>query len=244
VNHSWTLVVSRDSAPALARLRRIPRLEVYEGSGEIWLRGDETTDEINRQLQLVPGGRRLAIQGDGQTIAHGRRVPLGYLPDGPWTPLAEWLRVTLPAVCSPSADHRDAEMARVRLTLVPSGQVREASLLETSLASWQRYVATAPQWRIDRWTFVASRDGQVLVRGTPLPPIAGTQWVLEEGIGVRAGLAWSPPLDARTLRQVLQLAAGESALLRSDGSWDRIAADDWVRASRSAALATSEVLGP
>jgi len=237
VSQQWALIVPRASAASLARLRQIPRLAVHEGASELWLRGGDLDDELDRQLRLVPGGRRMTVLEDGQTIPPGRQVPLGYLPAGSWTPLAEWLRVTLPV-----AQESPATISPVALALVPSGHMREPALLETSLTSWQQYVATAPQWRIDRWTFVASREGRVLVRGMPLPPIAGTQWVVDEDIAMPAGLAWSPPLDARTLRQALKLTGGQFALLRPDGSWDRIDADNWVRASRSAVRTTSEVL--
>jgi hypothetical protein len=238
VTQAWALVVPRESAAALARLRQFPRLTVHEtAAGEIWLRGSELDSELDRQLRLVPGGRRLSVLDDGQTVPEGRQVPLGHLPTGNWTPLAAWLVIALPA-----AQPSRVPVEPMRLSLVPSGIEREPSLLETSLASWRQYVATAPQWRIDRWAFVASREGQVLVRGTPLPPIAGTQWVLEEGIGVPAGLAWSPPLDARTLRQALKLASAQFALLRPDGSWERIDETEWTRASRSAVHATSEAL--
>ena len=86
----------------------------------------------------------------------------------------------------------------------------------------------------------AAADGGVIVRGTPLPPIPGTQWTLDDGIATPAGLTWSPPVDAATLQQVLGLAAGEIALLRPDGTFDRLAADHWVRASRSAIRGTLE----
>lgn len=235
MSQPWALIVKRDSAASLARLRQFPRLAVHEGAAEIWLRGSDLDDELDRQLRLVPGGQRLSVLDDGQTIPESRQVPLGHLPAGNWTPLAEWLVITFPVV-QPSR----VSIGPVALSLVPSGLVREPSLLETSLASWRQYVATAPQWRIDRWAFVASRDGQVLLRGTPLPPIAGTQWVVEEGVAVPAGFAWSPPIDARALRQVLKLADGQSVLLRPSGSWERIDEEDWTRASRSAVHATSE----
>jgi hypothetical protein len=130
----------------------------------------------------------------------------------------------------------------VPLCLVPCGELREPALLETSLDQLAKYCLTAPQWRLDCWSFALAADGQALVRGTPLPPLPGTCWVQTGGICVPAGRAWSPAVEPEIVRQLLQLNTGELALLRGDGSWDRVANDDWVRASRSAVRRTQESL--
>ena len=238
MSETWVLVAPRESAAALARVRPTTGLEILEQADSLWLRGGRRCDELDRQLRLVPGGRRLCVLADGQTVPAGKLVPLGRLPEGAWLPLAEWLEVALPAAVAAPAQRITPQPLR----LVPAGQMREPTLLETSLAEWCRYVETAPQWRIDCWTFAATADGRVIVRGLPLPPLPGVQWVVEEGVAVPAGYEWSPAVDALTLQQALGLAAGELALLRPDGSWDRIADDDWTRASRSAARATRERL--
>jgi hypothetical protein len=240
VNGPWVLVVPGASAAALARVRPQRGLEVLEQKGAIWLRGEWHSDDLDRQLRLVPGGLRMAVLADGQTVPASKLVPLGRLPEGEWIPLVDWLRITLPAA-RPAPPQ---PITPLTLWLVPSGCLREGALLETSLAGWCQYVDTAPQWRIDRWTFVAASDGQVIVRGLPLPPLPGVHWVLEESVAVPAGYAWSPAVDALTVQQALGLAAGELALLRPDGTWDRLAGDDWTRASRSAARATREALTP
>ena len=234
----WALSVPRESATAIARVRPMRGLEILEQRDSLWLRGDWESDDLNRQLHLVPGGRWLAVLTDGQTVPEGKLVPLGQVPSGTWTPLAQWLQVTLPA----PAQAAPQSVTPVSLKLVPSAHVRESTLLETSLTDWWRFVETAPQWRIDCWTFVASPDGRVMVRGLPLPPIPGVQWVIEECLAVPAGYSWSPALDALALQQLLGLTAGDLALLRPAGSLDRIAAEEWTVASRCAARATREVL--
>jgi hypothetical protein len=120
------------------------------------------------------------------------------------------------------------------LCVVATGDVREPALLETSLSLLAEYVAAAPQWRIERWSFAATASGRALVRGLPLPPLPGTQWTLLDGICVPAGCAWSPAIEPAILRRLLGLDSGEIALLRASGMWDRIAPDAWVRCSRSA----------
>ena len=121
----------------------------------------------------------------------------------------------------------------VPLSVVPCASVREPALLETSLELLADYATSAPQWRLSRWSFAATADAWVLVRGLPLPPLPGTQWVESGGVCVRAGYEWSPGVEPAVVRLLLELSAGDIALLRTDGSWDRIAVDDWVRAGRS-----------
>jgi hypothetical protein len=122
----------------------------------------------------------------------------------------------------------------VPLSIVSAGDVREPALLETSLALLTEYVARAPQWRIERWSFAATAGGRALVRGLPLPPLPGTRWLSQEGICVPAGSAWSPAIEPAILRRLLSLETGEIALLGAGATWDRVAADAWVRCSRSA----------
>ncbi|HVW35796.1 MAG TPA: hypothetical protein VHB99_00775, partial [Pirellulales bacterium] len=69
----------------------------------------------------------------------------------------------------------------------------------------------------------------------PLAPLGGVQYVEESGIAVPAGWHWSPAVEAAVVRAALGLEPGDSALWFADGSWQKIAADDWVRATRSAA---------
>jgi hypothetical protein len=227
------------SAGTLGHLRRAPGVKALEQNHDVWLYGESCDEALARLLALVPGGQRFRVLSDGQLVPHAKTVPLGRLPAGEWTPLSQWLRLALPA----ATNVPPSRLEPVQLVLMPSNLVREPNMLETSLQTWASYLSLAPRWRIECWSFVASREGQILVRGLPLPPIPGRQWVAEHGIAVPAGYAWSPPVDAPALRRVLKLADGEVALLRPEGPWERVAPEQWVQASRAAARATSEVLG-
>lgn len=236
VTTPWAVLLPRESAAALARLRGNPALGVCETTEGVWLRGPRLEESLDHPLRLVPGGRWFAVVEEGQLLAEGNLVPLGRVPEGPWALLSEWLEISLP----PFQERGSAALESVTLTLVPAAVEREPALLETALVQLANYVTTAPQWRIDRWTFAATSGGSVIVRGTPLPPLPGTQWVLDQSIATPAGLTWSPPVDAAVLQQLLGLAEGEIALLRAEGTCDRIVADHWVRASRSAIRGTLE----
>jgi hypothetical protein len=135
-------------------------------------------------------------------------------------------------------------LSAVPLRIVACGAGPEPVLLETALGVLAEYAAAAPQWRLERWSFAATAAGSVLVRGLPLPPLPGTAWVDCGGIAVPAGCAWTPAVEPAVVRQLLHLAAGELGLLRPDGRFDRISAEDWVRAGRSAIRETCAALRP
>jgi len=183
----------------------------------------------------LPGATRFSVFPDRQLLAAGTHVPHGYLPTGPWHPLAEWLGITLePAGLAGKA----GEKASVRL--VRSSSPREANVLLVPLAVWRDYGVSAPQVRLERWSFAVNDSGEVVIRGTPLPPLPGQPFVERDGVAVPAGWDWAPPVDAAVLREVLGLAAGDLALLRPDGAWDRVPADAFVRAVRSAIRLSGE----
>jgi hypothetical protein len=243
----WACQAPRASARALARLSRQRGIGICEFGDELWLRGKSLSDELDRGLKLVPGARRYALLADGQLVPQGKLVPRGRLPEGNWLLLVDWLaqNLVLPSINNFSSSSAAAAVPSVQaapLRLVRSSIIRDSALLETRLAAFHDYVLTAPQWRLDRWSYVATSDGRVLVRGIPLPPLPGIQWYENEAICAPLGFAWEPAVEAALIRRVLRLAPGESALLRPDGTWEPVAAEQWVRCTRSSVRLTAEAL--
>lgn len=231
----FAISLPRTEAARLGPLRLWSEFEVCETREAIWLRAARLDDEQWDFCRRLPGAGRYEVLADGQLLPAGALVPRGNLPEGTWAPLVEWLQLELPAATASLATP-----PRIALRLTPAHEPRAASWLLTSLAEWCAYVETAPQARLARWAFAADATGRVVVRGAPLPPLRGVHYVEESGIAVPAGWHWAPAVEAAVVRDVLGLEQGDSALWFADGSWDKIAMGDWIRATRSAARLTLE----
>ena len=231
----WAICLAKDRADAAASLRQTAGVEVCQQGDLIWLRGGTADETLDLRLRAVPGARRFGVLPDGQLVASSARVPKGRLPDGPWAPIKNWIELCLdPPALAGQVD------ARVPLQLVRSTSVEDPSILQTTVNRWKVYGAGAPRVRLDRWYHAAADDRRVIVRGTPLPPLPGVRLVERQGIAVEAGWTWSPAVDAATIRHLLALQPNDLALLLPDGTWQLIAAADFVRASRSAIRALGE----
>jgi hypothetical protein len=108
----------------------------------------------------------------------------------------------------------------------------------TSLSVWQQYAATAPEVRLLGLRFAASANDQVLVLGTPLPPVPGKEYWSTHDLLLPAGFDFELPLAAGLL--AAKLNPCNDAVLRfgTDGSWEKIPKEALVPASRSAARLT------
>ncbi len=195
----WAVRLERAEHESLQRLRLAEAAEVCATDRELWVRGQTLTESLARLLRRHPHARRYWVLPDDQLLSPGRVVPRGYLPAGPWLPLADWLSVGLPKL---AAAARPEHPLRVRL--VRSAQVGEPTVLITSIDTWHSYGRAAPQVRLERWFFAAADDGRIVVRGGPLPPLPGQRFVEQEGIAVPAGWTWHPRVEAGVLRRVLR----------------------------------------
>jgi hypothetical protein len=240
----WAMRLDRRDVAAAGRLRLVADVEVCEQPNAVWLRGPQAGDELHWQLAAVAGARRFSVLTDGQLLPCGARVPQGWLPQGPWTALGQWMGLE-----PPPAQFAGRDDSTLSLALVRSDRMEEASLLLVRFDLWAAYVIDAPQIRLDCWRFAVADDGRVAVRGQSqsrqvanlshaLPPLPGERWVEREGIAVPAGWTWMPAVEAALLRQVFGLAEGDVALWHVDGAWEKIAAEEFVRATRAAVRAT------
>jgi len=215
-------------AASLGPLRRQSGLEVCQCEDALWLRIRVLDEELDATIRALPG-TRFAVLSDQQLVPAGAQVPTGHLPEGPWTRLSEWMTVRAEpaAFCGRVTD-------RLRLRIVRGGYPAEANVLLTTVDRWRDYAVAAPQIRLDQWAFAVSGNGQVVIRGTPLPPLRGTRFVESSAVATPAGWTWSPPVAIEVVRAVLGLKQDDLALMHADGSWHHILGDDFVRATRSA----------
>lgn len=238
MSHQWVVQLRPTEAASLGRLRRRPGLEVCEHPDALWLRIRDPEEGWEAEIRALPG-RRFGVLSDRQLVPLGRRVPMGSLPEGPWIPLSEWMPLQVqPAAFSGKVTDK------VPLRIVRGGQPAEANVLLTTAEVWQEYAIRAPQVRLDRWAFAMSDDGQVVIRGEPLPPLRGTRFVEKSGVAAPVGWTWTPAMNPEIVRAALGLQKEDLALVRLDGRWDHIGADDFVRATRSAVRVSTEAMKP
>jgi hypothetical protein len=221
------LRVADSSSAALLRLE--PEIEALESADALWLRGPASNERIDILLRQLPDAARFEVLADGQLRPEGKRLPQGRLPQGPWTLLPTLATVELPVATLAALSPERMEFRCVRIATI-----EEANVLLTSLSDWQAFGYSAPQVRLQKLTFAVSSDGRVIVRGTPLPPIAGERYYERDGIALACGWGWPNWLDNGTVRATPGIDADDLALFSPAGTWEAIAGDQFVRSTRTA----------
>lgn len=228
MNQQWVVQLYARDAVALSQLRTQPGLQICEEQELLWLRTSELDEALSKAVRALPG-RRFTVLPDQQLLPVGKHVPHGYLPEGPWTDLRQWMTLQIqPPRFSAVAG------AEVAWQLVRGGEPAEANVLLTDARFWREYAIRAPRIRLDRLGFALSENAQAVLRGTPLPPLPGIRFVERSGVAAPAGWIWMPAVDADVLQAALDLAPQDLALLYKDGTWDHIPAEAFVQATRSA----------
>jgi hypothetical protein len=233
---TWAAQLPRDAA-AVATFWNVADAEVCEATESLWLRGRHWDDTLELRLRKISGAAVFRIDDDGLLTPGGCLLPTARLPAGPWRALKCWLEVHLPPAKWPGAVAARAAVGIERVAQRASG-AKPATAMLVPLDRFALYVDAAPQVRLRRWSFAANDAGNVLVRGTPLPPLAGAVLFEDAGVLIPCGFAWTPAIDAASLRRVLQLGEGDLALFGETGAWQSIAADAVVAVTRSAVRAT------
>jgi MoxR-vWA-beta-propeller ternary system domain bpX2/FtsH ternary system domain X7 len=233
VKGAWAVRIPPEKAVSAGSLRLRAGVLVCTSNDGLWLRGEHLTEELELELRKLPKAQRFSVGEAGALTPDGARIPRGSLPDAEWQPLSAWLT---PAPQPPAFAGRTDR--RVTLRLVRADHEEPATVLVTTLNEWCAYASNAPLVRLRRLRFATAADGRTAVRGDPLPPVPESRYVERDGVAVPCGFRLSPDVDAPTVRKLLATEADDLALFHDDGSWERIAAADFVAAARGAARAT------
>jgi hypothetical protein len=234
----WAVRLPLASAAAAAALRLRTGISAAEQGQWLWLRGEDLDDALDLELRKLPGAVRYLTGPAGTVTEIGRRLPGGELPDDVrWVPLSAWAEVKpQPAALGGEPPVR----ASLRLERVAVEQ--PATVLVTTAAAFAEYADSAPLIRLRPLRIAAASDGRAILRGEPLPPLPGRRYAEREGIAVPCGFGFSPALEPAVLRELLDTTPDDLALFHEDGSYERVAAASFARASRGTARATLAAL--
>jgi hypothetical protein len=237
MNTPWAICISREHGLSLAALRLGSGIEVGEHGHQLWLRGRHCDEILERKLSALPASGRYEWLSPTQIRMLNQRIPAGVLPDLQWQSLDGWLRVEIPASALPANPP-----ATIALRLVRSASERDPELLLTTVEDLARFVASAAQVRLAGLQFAVEADGDVLVRGSPLPPLPGQRFVLHGGVAVPAGFAWEPAVDANVLTRRFGVSGDALVVWNGDGSITRLHSEQFVPLTRSALRVTQQAL--
>jgi hypothetical protein len=235
VNFPWAICLAQEDAMALAALRLVAGLEVAEQGGLVWVRGPQVEERLEVKVAGLPARARYEWLPPNGLRPVDCKIPLARLPEVQWRPLAAWLRVE-----TPLAAMAGTPPPGLSLRLVRSTREQEPELLLTGLEEFRDFAMTAAQVRLERLHFAANVEGQVLVRGRPLPPLPGRRFVLNGGVAVPAGFSWEPAISAEVLARRFAASEETVVLWNEDGTFTRLHREQFFPASRSAVRATAE----
>lgn len=219
----------------LGRLRSTPGVSIGIDQQTLWIRGDQLDDRLSRQLRSIPDAERFRVlEGGGQLAYWDESVPREFVPDVVWRPLVEWMELRLP-VPAFVAEVQET----VSVSLVRAQEVQEANWMMTEWGLWRDYAIPASQIRLNRWSFAVSSAHEVIVRGTPLPPIPGRRFIERQGIAILSGWRTDPPLQPNSLRAIWKVSQSDIVIWNPDRSPELISESAFVRATRSAIRQTA-----
>jgi len=201
---------------------------------DFWVRGPRLDPGQERACARIPWEERFDVIEENVLRHPGRHLPSGVLPSVSWSPLRELLRVRLPLSTSAARLPK-----RVEIELRSDEEMREPKLLEAATQDWLAFACRAPEIRLRPLSFAfdTTHRATVLIRGTPLPSIPGTQFAEEEGVATPAGYRIWPAVDASVARKSFGANDGELVVLRTDAGWSRVPRMAWIAATRAAVRA-------
>jgi hypothetical protein len=252
MSFSWVICLAPADAASLAPLRLTRGIEVAEKEPFVWVRGASSDEKIERLLRALPAIARYEVTSGNRLRNLETRIPAETLPALNWQPINTWLRVQMPSTI-PVDEARTSYVGKsppphvggyegygtVALRMIRSAEERPIALLMTSLDDWREFALNAPEIRLRQLRFAVEESGNVVVRGKPLPPLPGRQFVLHGNVAVQAGFTWEPAVSSDVLSRRLGLSADALALFHEDGTFSRIEAEQFVPATRSAVRETA-----
>lgn len=222
-------VLAASDVEWLGRWRTLPGYEACVSHGGVWVRGPSGSG-----WELLPALARYTLDASQRLTPVGRRAPTTRMPDGPWQPLREFIRVSPPKPALPAL-----AAAPIAWSLVPSEAFCPTNLMILPCEAFIRWGLSAPAVRLKPLRFAVADDGRACVVGAVLPPIPADHWRMQAGVATPAGWALPRGITAGLVATTLRLAAGETALIHPDGSAERLPSEAFVDASRGALRATA-----
>lgn len=219
---------------SLGTIRCMQDIKVAAGENCIWLRGFYDTGSPDMQIKQLPVQHSYHLDENNLLFTPGGLTPVALLPQLNWQPVAEFISISIPVAALPGRLEAPAVTR-----LIPSATAKKSYALRTTLLQWKAYAETAPATRLAQWQFAVSENNEVLIVGTPLPPLPGKEYWLTDDILLPCGYSLEIPMAAPFISS--KLNPGKDGLLLFDehGYCEKIDLAYVVPAKRSAIRLTT-----
>ena len=237
VKHPWAIYIAKEDSATLASLRLINGIEIAENDAQIWLRGKTGDESLEPKLAALPALERFEWLEANKLRRIDQRVPSLRLPELQWKAISAWSQVRVPLAAFPADSP-----AQVALRLVRSTDEQQPTLLLTSIGEFRAFSRNAAAIRLNPLRFAANANGEVLIRGNPLPPLPGRRFALHGRIAVPAGFSWAPAVAIEVLERSFNVSGDSMVVWHDDGTITRLHTEQFISTTRSAVRATAEAL--
>ncbi|MCD9015550.1 hypothetical protein [Parachryseolinea silvisoli] len=224
--NEYVFTLRLTDAPALATVRHLPQLQAATDDACVWLRIDGPADKAVWQL---PAQQRYLANADGVLFPVGHVTPIGKLPKLKWKKLTDFMPLKPPVSAMPGI-----AQALYTVKLVPSTKDHDSAALFVTFDAWQHYVLAAPAARLARLRFAVSERREVLILGTPLPPLPGLACWRQNDLILPTGWDFEAPFLGELVTRRLNPQGDAILYIDTAGHWQRILHTQFVPASRSA----------
>lgn len=230
--------IDKNYASVLAGLRCIDGLLVAADDAFIWVKVNAETALGDPRLRTLPVADTYGADENGRLFPVNGVTPVASLPQLEWQPLRTFIKPELPVSALPGRI-QDA----LSIHIVPSDKNEKESALLIGLSLWKQYADTASSVRLKTLRFAVSEKQEVLVIGSPLPPLPGKELWLSHDILLPCGYDFETEITHILVQKKLN-AEGDSLIFFDEtGSWQRISKTFFVSASRSAVRLTGNAEG-
>lgn len=224
----WIFQLSQDDNESLGSVRCFQGLQAALEENKIWLRGITASTVPDVSLLKLPLKKTFLLDEQDNLFLTGAVTPIGKLQPLNWQPVASFINVESPLSSLPGKTSD-----KVNIQLKASSEEQRGVALLTSLTSWKTYAEIAPIARLNSLRFTVSEKKEVLIIGTPLPPLPGKEYWSNQNLLLPSGYDFEIPVMAKLISKKLQADKKDAILFDITGEWQRIPVSYFVPATRS-----------
>jgi len=222
------LLFQKDKLNSLATIRALPNLQIAFWEDYFFVKGFTEKADTDPIIAALPVEKVFFLKEQNLLFEKGKSTPTQELPNLQWQFLTQALPIEMPVAALPGKTPQP-----LFIRLIPSQKPEKGTLLKTDLKTWQQFAETTLEVRLQRLQFAVSENGNVLIWGTPLPPIPGEEFWENKHSFLPCGWEFEHSILGDLVQQKWNMERDAVLIFDKEGEWQRIEKENFVKGSRS-----------